>query len=341
MKLCSWPFLRSRGFHARACSALVLASAMFMVPTPAAAQFNGPGAQNSSALNMPQTPTTDPAILYPAAREVTLTDGDILTVRVLGPGDYAATVRVGADGRIQLPLIGSIAVEGLAVAAAEQLVAKDLSDGQFFVDPQVLLTLVEGPNAGVSIVGEMHAVVPIAGQRRLLEVLAAAGSLPPTASHVLTIDRPGVAQPIVVDLGSDPARSSLANIPVFPGDTIVVSRVGGIYVLGAFKSQGLVPLNGNTPVTLLQAAALSGGPLYQAEMKDLRIIRTTGNKRSLVRVNYTRVLYGRDPDPILQADDILFLPTNSLKSAIANGGVGIIFSAASLLVSIVTLQRVQ
>src|SRR6185312_15023060 len=122
--------------------------------------------------------------------------------------------------------------------------------------PQVVIQMTSSPNQVATVTGEMHAVVPIAGQRRLLDVLAAAGGLPPTASHIVTIDRPGIDRPITVDLSTNPERSSMANIPIFAGDTIVIARIGVVYMLGAFKVQGQIALQQNSPLTLLQAAAL-------------------------------------------------------------------------------------
>ena len=121
--------------------------------------------------------------------------------------------------------------------------------------PQISIQLTESPNQIATITGELHGVVPVIGQRRLFDVLAAAGGLPPTASHIITIQRAGVAQPIVIDLGTDPAQSDKANIPIFPRDTIVVSRVGVVYLLGAFKKQGAIPLPQTSPLTLMQVAA--------------------------------------------------------------------------------------
>ncbi len=178
----------------------------------------------------------------------------------------------------------------------------------------------------------MHGVVPVVGQKRLFDVLSAAGGLPATASHIITINRPGVAQPIVVDLGTDPARSAQANVPVFPRDTIVVSRVGVVYLLGAFKNQGAIPLQQNSPLTLMQAAALGGGPGFEGKLTDLRIIRTMGLDRKVVQVDIKKVMNGKAPDPVLQADDIVFLPTNPMKAAIKSGGLGTLIGIASILV---------
>jgi len=312
----------------------VLALLTACICLSAHAQFSGPTLPLDTSVNRPATLTTDPAILFPASRDVVLGGGDVITVRVFGPGDYAPTVRIGVDGKVQLPLIGVISLQGLTVTAAETLIAQKLVDAGMFRDPQVTIQLVEGPRATATVIGETHGIVPIVGERRLLDVLAATGGLPATASHVITINRPGLDQPIIVDLGTDPSRSALANIPIFGGDTIVTARVGVVYVLGAFKSQGAIPLLQNSPLTLLQVTSLSGGPTFEGDYKDLRIIRTIGNQRTLVQVDIKKVMYGKAPDPVLQADDVIFLPTNNLKAVLKSGGIGTLIGVVSLLVAL-------
>ena len=41
---------------------------------------------------------------------------------------------------------------------------------------------------------------------------------------------------------------------------------------------------------------------------------------------------GQAPDPLLQADDIVFLPTNIYKAAIKNGGIPTLLGIASILI---------
>lgn len=299
---------------------------------PAWAQFSGPALSSNAQVNLPITPTTDPAILYPAGRDVRLMHGDLIVVHLYATADYAPSVRVGLDGSIQLPLVGVVHVEGLTLAEAERLIAKRLEEAGMYRNPQVTITITESPNQVVTLTGEMHGVLPIAGAKRLYDVLSAGGGLPATASHMITIDRPGIPNPIVVDLGNNPATSNRANVPVFPGDTIVVSNAGVVYLLGAFKVSTAVPLKQNTPLTLMQAAALGGGPGYEASLSDLKIIRTEGNQRTVVKVNIKKVMEGKSPDPVLQSDDILFLPTNTMKAAIKSGGVGTLIGLASILV---------
>jgi len=335
-----------------------LASAVFFLIALcghfAEAQFSGPALGITSEVNPPITITTDPAILFPVGRDPYLGVGDLITIRLYGNQDYTPTARVNLDGTVQLPLIGNVMLNDLTLHQAQDLIAQKLIAAGMFRDPQVSIGVTDSPNQIATLMGEVHGIVPIIGQRRLFDVLAAAGGgggggagptavatggggLPSTASHVITINRYGSAEPIVIDLGTDPAKSALINIPIFPRDTIIVPRVGVIYLLGAFKTQGAIPLQQNSPITLMKVAALAGGPGFEGRFNDLRIIRTTGITRQVVRVDISKVINGKEPDPVLQAEDIVFLPTSPMKAALKNGGVGTLLGIVSIL--IVAIQQ--
>ena len=255
------------------------------------AQFNGPALSVTPDTNAPQKPTTDTSLLLPSQRDPLLNPGDLLTVRIFGQTDYAPPVRVSVDGTVQLPLIGPVKIAGLTTTRAADLIASRLASAGMFVNPQVSIQVTETATQFVTVLGEMHAIVPISGDRKLFDVLAAAGPLPDRASHVITILREGV-DPIIVDLGTDPARSAKADITVLPGDKVLISKVGVVYVLGAFKTQGAIPLMQNSPLTLMQATALSGGIGFEGRYKDLRIVRTEGLKRTVVKLDVKRVVDG-------------------------------------------------
>jgi polysaccharide export outer membrane protein len=274
-------------------------------------------------------------LLFPAARDPRLSPGDLISIRVFEQTDYTPQVRLGADGSVLLPLIGIVNLNDMTISQAEKVIEQRLIDAQIYRSPQVTIQLVEGPNQVATVVGEVHAVVPIVGARRLLDVLAVAGGVPPTASHVITISRPGLAEPLIVDLGTDPLRSNLANIPIFPGDTIVISRIGVVYMLGAFKTPGTIALTQYSPLTLMEATALSGGLNFQGKYNDVRLIRTVGDHRTVVKLDIQRILHGKDPDPILQANDIVFLPDSAIKASINNGSLGTLLGIVSLLIAVI------
>ena len=297
------------------------------------AQFSGPGPTVQAPTTA--TVTTDRALLFPPARNPILSPGDLISIRVFEQPDYAPEVRLNADGNVMLPLIGTVDLKGKTISEAEKIIEQRLVDAGIYRNPQVTIQLAEGPNQAATVVGEVHQVVPIVGSRRLLDVLATAGGIPATASHVITISRPGVAEPLVVDLGTDPLRSGLANIPIFPGDTIIISRIGVVYMVGAFRTPGTIPLTQYAPLTLMEATSLSGGLNFQGKFNDVRLIRTVGDHRTVVRIDIQRVLHGKDPDPILQANDIVFLPDSALKAAIVNGSLGTLLGIVSLLIAVI------
>lgn len=296
---------------------------------PAMGQFSGPGV-TTPVPQLPVAITNDAGLLRPEHQSIHLVPGDLIAVHIFGSTDYAPVSRISLDGTIKLPLIGVISVKGLTVEQAETLIANNLKTSGMYVDPQVNIQVAESSNGVITVAGEMHFIVPASSERRLLEVLSAAGGLPISASHTITIDRPGVDNPIVVDLGNDPMHSRAINIPLYPGDTVIVSRVGVVYMLGEFKIAGVIPIQQNSPLTLLQATSVAGGTLYSGKYEDLRIIRNMDNKRTLVHVDVKRVMMGVDPDPLLQADDIVFLPTSALKAAITSGGLNLLVSVANL-----------
>jgi polysaccharide export outer membrane protein len=326
-------FLRPR-------TALLAACATLLACATAHGQFNGPASGPGQwEINRPTQLTTNPSVLFPPAHDQVLGPGDVIRISLFGQPEFDPSGRISIEGTLDLPLVGVVHLGGLSVTQAEQLIASDLEHDGMYTNPQVSLQVTEGPNSVVTVIGEAHGVIPVAGSRRLLDVLSTAGGLPPSASHVITINRPGEAQPLVVDLGSDPMRSELANVPVFPGDTIVVGRIGVVYMIGAFKTPGVINLTPYAPLTFLQATAISGGIDPAAKSGDLRIIRTIGDRREVVKLDAHAVLYGKAADPILQPNDIVFLPTSTLKTVLEQGGVGAVLGAASIAISAIAYTR--
>src|SRR5579872_7372980 len=79
------------------------------------ASGTGASAASQTATAPAAMPTTSPtSMLYPS-EDFRLSPGDLISVRLF-MDDYSATARVGMDGTIHLPFIGSVPVQGLSVA---------------------------------------------------------------------------------------------------------------------------------------------------------------------------------------------------------------------------------
>lgn len=295
-------------------------------PAQAGQTVTGQGAATAA-------PSPADAVLYPA-EDFRLGPGDLISVRLFLVSDYAATVRLDQNGDALLPLIGSVPLRGLSVREAQLLIAQRLREGQFYREPDVIIQVLQTVNGTARITGDMHAEVPVTVERSLREVLLIAGGLPATASHTIKIVRRGVKEPIVVNLGTDLASSTAADVPVLPNDLIQITRASVVYVIGAFARQGAVPLDQATPLTLMQCASLSGGINFEGKYQDLRIIRTYGNDRKFVDVDIKKIREGKAPDPVLQANDIVYLPTNNMKAITKGLGVGGVIGFLSLLITL-------
>ena len=86
-------------------------------------------------------------------------------------------------------------------------------------------------------------------------------------------------------------------------------------------------------MTLTEATALSGGIKWEGHFSDLRIIRTVGDHRTVAVYNIKKVLDGKAPDPILEPNDIVYLPIVSMKELLSSGGIGTVLALVYLYVT--------
>ncbi len=283
--------------------------------TPAALAQNAPAAQ-------PTQPATQMATVTTPARSgetvLTLDGGDLLKVSVFGAPESDQQVRVGQDGNVSLNFIGTVHVAGLTPSQAQDLIAKKLVAGGYFAQPQVSIFVMEYATQGVSVMGEVlkPGVYPLLGTRRLFDVLSLAGGTGPKAGRVVSISRREHPEsPRSVMLSNDPVESAKSNIEVFPGDTVVVSRAGVVYVVGDVKKPSGVIMDNGTDMTVLQAIAMAEGTNRTAKLNDAKLIRTTPTGRQELPLALKDMLSSKAPDMRLQAEDIIFVPTSAAKSA--------------------------
>lgn len=271
--------------------------------------------------------TTEPAAPAPSAdqapsRALRISPGDLLEVNVYGVDELKREVRVSSGGEISLPLVGTVKVAGLASEEAERAVAAKLQEGLFVKNPQVSVFVKEYATQGASVMGEVTkpGIYPVYGVRRLFDLLSAAGGTTNKAGRLITITRrtdPGHS--ISVSLTDDPARSLESNVDIFPGDTIIVSRAGIVYVVGDVGKPGGFVMENNERLSILQAIALAQGTNRTAALSAAKLIRRgpTGPQEYPIPLN--KILSAKAPDEYLQPEDIVFVPNSATKTATRRG----------------------
>jgi polysaccharide export outer membrane protein len=250
------------------------------------------------------------------APEMLISSGDLLQVRMYGADDFSSDSRVNSGGEISLPLIGTVAVAGLSTQAAERLIETRLKDGGFYTAPSISVVQKEFTTQGISVLGEVQkpGIYPLPGQRKLFDAISAAGGVTLKASNtVLVSHRDGTPTRKIV-ISKDPAQQMEGNIDVIPGDTVVVTRAGIVYVVGDVKLPGgFVMEHGR--MSVLQAMSMAQGANLTAALGHSKVIRRGEDGNKEIALSIKNILAGKAPDQSLLDEDILFIPTSGPKSA--------------------------
>jgi polysaccharide biosynthesis/export protein len=265
----------------------------------------------------------------------TIAAGDLLKVSVLGAPESDQEVRVAADGNIFLNFVGAVPVAGLTTTQAQTVITKKLVAGGFFTDPQVSVFAKEYATQGVSVLGQVQkpGVYPLLGKRSLFDVLSLAGGTTEKAGKLVSIThRDDPQKPTTVALSNDAAESVHSNVEVFPGDTVVVSTAGVVYVVGdVVKPSGMTM--GNAGMTVLQAIAVAAGTSPTAASNKSKLIRIgPDGQRQEIPLPLKDMLASKAPDVRLQAEDIIFVPNSAAKSAGRRTLEAIVQSATGLAI---------
>ena len=130
-----------------------------------------------------------------------------------------------------------------------------------------------------------------------------------------------------MDLSSPTSSSVLLT----PGDTIIVSKAGIVYVVGDVRQPTGVVME-NSGLTVLKAIAMAQGTNRTASLNNAKLIRTTASGRREIPVPLSKILSNKAEDLQLQAEDILFVPSSAAKSATRRGLEAILQTATGVAV---------
>jgi len=279
-------------------------------------------AQTPATAEVPQTAPANETAPPQSARllansNVKLGVGDLIELNVFGVPDLTTKIRISGSGDIYLPLIDYVHVADLTTDEAQELIQKRLEDGGFVRGPHVSIFVDESASQAIVMVGEVvhPGAYPAIGDRRLFDMISAAGGLSEKAGRLVTIEHRGdTGQKVELHLSSNLAEDTQSNVEVFPGDTIIVSRAGIIYVVGDVNHPSGFLIEDNS-LTVLKALALAGGNTRTSALSKTKILRQTPNGVQEIPVNLKKVLYAKAPDLPMVRGDILFIPGSAAKAA--------------------------
>jgi polysaccharide export outer membrane protein len=151
--------------------------------------------------------------------------------------------------------------------------------------------------------------------------IAASSSQGPQNDSGLGSDVPQNFQPVIIPLHPTSLTSNsmsfqisenFLRMPVRPGDLILVPGGGEVMVIGWVRAPGRFQI---TPgLTVMEAIAGAGGPLYAGNDSAVRLIRTgpSGAKR-IIPINFAAIKKGNSQDPAVFPNDVIEVPVSTAK----------------------------
>ncbi|HLM81326.1 MAG TPA: polysaccharide biosynthesis/export family protein [Terriglobales bacterium] len=265
--------------------------------------------------------------------------GDLIEINVFGVPELSIKTRVSGSGDIYLPLIDYVHVAGLTTDEAQELIQKRLEAGGFVRGPHVSIFVNESASQAITMVGEVNrpGAYPAVGERRLFDLISAAGGFTEKAGRIITIEHHADPdQKLELHLTSNNlAEDTKDNVDIYPGDLIIVSRAGIVYVVGDVQRPSGFLVSEDNALSVLKALALAGGGTRTSALNKTRILRQTPTGIQEIPVSLKKILYAKAPDVALVKGDILFIPGSAGKAAAyrtADAAVGLTTALAIVAV---------
>jgi len=244
---------------------------------------------------------------------------DLLEIKVIEIPELNVERRVSDGGVISLPMVGDFPVLGLTAAEVRGSLAT-LLKSKYVNRADVSVVIREFANKPISILGAVRrpGALNVSGRWSLLQAISAAGGLTEAAGRKIYVLRKKENGPsdVLEVRTEDLLRGSAEtwDIPIYPGDVVnIPARTNvRIFCLGEVKTPGAIELSADDRVTLLSVLAKAGG-LTDRASKKIRVKRRDASGRDVETVyDYKRILSGKDPDPVLNGDDIVVVKESFL-----------------------------
>lgn len=241
---------------------------------------------------------------------------DLLDISVFGLDELTKTVRVSEDGKISLPLVGEVEVEGITKTELEKKLGQLLEE-KYLQNPQVTVFISEYQSKKVSVLGAVRNPGPyeLLGRRTLLQVISQAGGITNESGKEIIVIREvedGVSTSLKISIEDLFLKGDARlNIPLQPDDivNIPIDRIVNIYVFGQVRNPGALEVRRSNIPTLLQAIGQAGGFSERASKGKVLIKRIDDDGKEVkIKVNVKSIIKGKRRDIQLLENDVVIVP---------------------------------
>lgn len=259
-----------------------------------------------------------------AAGDYVIGAGDLLVISALDVSEMEKVkVRVGAEGFMRLPLLGTVKVKGLTAHQLEGELA-DLLGQKYLYDPQVSVFIEEYRSQRIAVLGEVNkpGVYEVTERRTLTDMLALAGGLSKDADQVVYILRKSAGTATDPSASGDLIKVDLEqlltrldpsmNVKVSSGDMVSVPKSGEFLLGGAVKKPGPYPLKGK--LTVDQAVYFGEALREDADLTNIEVLRVNESKNEIFNINLEQLKREGKPALAIQKNDVVFVGTSGPKA---------------------------
>jgi polysaccharide biosynthesis/export protein len=204
-----------------------------------------------------------PGLACAQSMQEVLGAGDTVRITVFRYPDLTTEARLSEEGRVNVPMIGQVTLQGMTPGQAARRIADRMKAGNYILNPQIDVVVLEARSRQVSVLG----FVTRPGRymldgttAKVTDVLAMAGGLVPAASDtaVVTRTRGGKSESLNIDLAAVIQNGDASkDIEVGAGDSVFVPKAPVVYVYGEVARGGSYRLEPG--MTVMQAISLAGG----------------------------------------------------------------------------------
>ena len=241
---------------------------------------------------------------------------DLLDISVFGIDELNKTVRVSEEGKITLPLLGEIGVEGLTKGKLEKKISQLLEE-KYLKDPQVTVFIQEYQSKRISVLGAVRNPGPyeLLGRQTLMQIISEAGGITSQAGKKIIIIRhfeDGTSVSFIISIEELFFKGDTKlNIPLHANDIVNIptDKIVKVYVFGQVRNPGVLEVRKSNIPTLLQAIGQAGGFSERASKRRVLIKRRDKNGKEVkIKVNVKNILKGKKKDIQLEENDVVYVP---------------------------------
>ena len=163
--------------------------------------------------------------------------------------------------------------------------------------------------------------VELLAPHSLLDVIGMTGGETSLAGNEIELKRPvdGAMQTSTYHYSRGSDGSTIRDVMVNPGDTVMVKRAGIVYVLGGVNRPGGYTMQENGELNVAQAVSMAQGLVMQAKVGGLRVVKHDEGQpcRNPRLVQQNHGTARRSPLQLAEGD-IVYVPISKTKAILGS-----------------------